>query len=303
MQQTSDRRALCSLVVSMVIFGTIGIFRRHIPLPSTMIAMMRGLIGMLFLLAAVRLGGKRISGGAIRRNAKMLALSGALLGFNWIALFEAYRYTSVATATLCYYMAPIFVMLLSPVLLGEALTGRKAACVITALGGMVLVSGVLDAGFAGGQEVTGVLLGLLAAALYAGVILTNKHIFDISAYDKTIVQLGVSAALLAPYTLLTGDMTAGGMTAGAAAMMLLVGVVHTGVAYWLYFGSMGILRAQSVALLSYIDPVVAIVLSALLLGERMSVLSAVGAVLVLGAAVCSELPEKRRHDTGSGKAP
>ncbi|MBE5798489.1 MAG: EamA/RhaT family transporter [Clostridiales bacterium] len=289
MEQGNSRSALLSLVASMVIFGTIGIFRRHIPLPSSMIAMMRGLIGMLFLLAVLRFSGRKISRAAIRANAPMLLLSGALLGFNWILLFEAYRYTSVATATLCYYMAPIIVMLLSPVLLGEHLTKKKVLCVAVALAGMVLVSGVTEAGFSGGQEITGVLFGLGAAALYAGVILTNKRIHDISAYDKTIMQLGTSAVLLAPYALLTGEMSAAGMKAGSALLLLLVGVVHTGVAYWLYFGCMGSLRAQTVALLSYIDPVVAIVLSALLLSESMTAAGAVGAVLVLGATIASEL--------------
>ncbi|MBR4039733.1 MAG: EamA family transporter [Clostridia bacterium] len=289
--QKAENGALFSLIVSMVIFGTIGIFRRHIPLPSSLIAMMRGLIGMLFLLAVLRLRGQRMDRGAIRANAPMLLLSGALLGFNWIALFEAYRYTSVATATLCYYMAPIIVILVSPVLLGERLTGVKLACVLGALAGMVLVSGILQTGFAGVQEIAGVLFGLGAAALYAGVILTNKRIHGISAYDKTIVQLGTSAVLLLPYTLLTENLTAVSMQPGAW-LLLLVGVVHTGMAYWLYFGCMSALRAQTVALLSYIDPVVAIFLSALLLGERMTPAGAAGAALVLGATVISELSER-----------
>lgn len=294
MEQGNSRSALLSLVVSMVIFGTIGIFRRHIPLPSSLIAMMRGVIGMAFLLSVLRIGHGKLDWAAIRANAPMLALSGALLGFNWIALFEAYRYTSVATATLCYYMAPIIVMLAAPWLLGEQLTRKKLACVLTALAGMVLVSGVLDAGFSG-REISGVLFGLSAAALYAGVILTNKRIKDISAYDKTIVQLGTSAVLLLPYTLLTGELSAVQMDLRAAVMLVLVGVVHTGVAYWLYFGCMSGLRAQTVALLSYIDPVVAIVLSALLLGEKMTLLCALGAVLVLGATIAGEIPEKTKE--------
>lgn len=151
MEQSNSRPALLSLVASMVIFGTIGIFRRHIPLPSSMIAMMRGLIGMLFLLAVLRLKHQRLDRAAIRANAPMLALSGALLGFNWIALFEAYRYTSVAAATLCYYMAPILVTLVSPWMLGERLTKKKLLCVLAALAGMVLVSGVPEAGFSAGR--------------------------------------------------------------------------------------------------------------------------------------------------------
>lgn len=288
--------ALAAQVASMVIFGTIGIFRRYIPLPSSMIAMMRGLIGMLFLLGVMAAGKQRLSREAIRRNGWKLAASGALLGFNWILLFEAYRYTSVATATLCYYMAPVIVMLVSP-LLGEKLTGRRMACILAALSGMVLVSGILDAGFAGGAEFAGVGFGLGAAALYAGVMLMNRQLREITAYDKTVVQLGMAAVLLLPYVLLTENLAGMSMTLPAAAMLLLVGVVHTGVAYALYFGSMQALRAQTVALLSYVDPVVAIALSALLLGEQMTPANMAGALLVLGAAVVSELPEQ----TGKGR--
>lgn len=284
--------ALAAQVASMVIFGTIGIFRRYIPLPSSVIAMIRGLIGMLFLLAVMTAGKKRLSREAMCRNGWKLALSGALLGFNWILLFEAYRYTSVATATLCYYMAPVIVILVSP-LLGEQLTRRRAACVLAALCGMVLVSDILGAGFAGGAEFAGVAFGLGAAALYAGVMLMNRQLRDISAYDKTVVQLGMAAALLLPYVLLTENLAGMQMDLRAAAMLLLVGVVHTGVAYALYFGSMHALRVQTVALLSYVDPVVAIILSALVLSERMTPANMAGALLVLGAAFVSELPEKK----------
>lgn len=145
----------------------------------------------------------------------------------------------------------------------------------------------------------GVLFGLGAAALYTGVILSNKRICAISAYDKTIVQLGTSAALLLPYTLLTAHASSVQMDVRAAAMLVLVGVVHTGIAYWLYFGCMSGLKAQTVALLSYIDPVVAIVLSALLLGESMTGLGALGAALVLGATIAGEIPEKTKEEEKS----
>jgi len=279
--------ARLALVTSMVIFGTIGLFRRYIPLPSSMIAMMRGLIGAAFLLVLMMIRRSRPDGAAIRRNLALLVVSGAVLGFNWILLFEAYRYTTVATATLCYYMAPMIVVLLSPVLLGERLTCAKLLCVLAALGGMALVSGVLDAGFAA-AELKGAALGLGAAALYAGVILLNKRLGDVSAYDRTVMQLCAAAVVLLPYVLLTEDMSAVQMNAGSAAMLLLVGVLHTGVAYALYFGSMSSLRAQTVAIMSYIDPVVAILVSWLVLGEALGMIGAAGAMLVLGAAFISE---------------
>lgn len=285
--------ATFKLTLSMVIFGTIGVFRRYIPLPSSLVAMTRGLIGMLFLLLVMLLRRGGMNRAAVRKRLGLLCLSGAAIGVNWILLFEAYNYTSVATATLCYYLAPMFVILVSPLVVGERLTAKKLICVLTALLGMVFVSGVLESG-GGSSDLKGVLLGLGAAVLYASVVLMNKQLGDVPAYDRTIVQLGSSAAVLLPYVLLTEDMGALTFTPGTIGLLLVVGIVHTGIAYALYFGSLMQLKAQTAAILSYIDPVVAVLLSALVLREHMSLLSGLGAVLVLGAAVVSELPSRRK---------
>lgn len=275
-------------LTAMVIFGTIGIFRRYIPLPSGMIALCRGIIGMLFLLLVIALRHSRISWQAIRRNLLILCVSGAVMGLNWILLFEAYRYTSVAIATLCYYMAPVFVILASAVLFKERLTRRKVICSFGSLVGMVLVSGVFQAGITGISELKGIVMGLGAAVLYACVILLNKMLRDINAYDRTLVQLAASAVVILPYTLLNEDPGGISFTPVVIIMMLAVGVVHTGIAYALYFGSMAALKAQTIALFSYIDPIVAVILSAVVLHEEIGVTGVIGAVLILGATMVSE---------------
>ena len=278
------------ITLSMFIFGTIGLFRRWIDLPSSLVAMARGAIGMCFLLLVLRLRRGRLDRLAIRRALPVLCLSSAALGINWILLFEAYNYTSVATATLCYYFAPMFIILASPLLLKERLTARKLLCVFAAFVGMVFVSGVLKTGFSGASELRGVALGLCAAVFYACVVILNKRLTDLPAYDRTILQLGLSAVVLLPYVLLTEPVGELRFTAVSLALLLVVGVVHTGFAYALYFGALPQVKVQTAAILSYIDPVVAVLLSALLLREQMGVLGAVGAVLVIGAALVSELP-------------
>ena len=291
--------AQLKIILSMFIFGTIGIFRRYIPLPSSLVAMVRGVVGALFLLAVMALRRQKLDFSAIKRALPKLLLSSACLGFNWILLFEAYNYTTVATATLCYYFAPMFIILVSPLLLKERITARKLICVLVALVGMVFVSGVLDAGINSIAELRGVLLGLAAAVLYASVVLINKKTVGIPANDRTVMQLGISAIILLPYVLLTEnlaliDVGAGGAMLLVLSMLLLVGILHTGAAYWLYFGAITTVKAQTAAILSYIDPVIAILLSALLLGEPMTLLGGIGAVLVLGSAIVSELPEKQK---------
>ena len=285
----SEKSALFSLIFSMVIFGTIGIFRRHIALSSGVLAMARGFIGAAFLLLIIALKREHLSKAAIKKNLWLLILSGACIGFNWILLFEAYRSTTVATATLCYYLAPIFVILVSPLVLKERISPQKLGCVLVSLIGMVFVSGVLNAGFSGIAEMKGVVFGLGAAAFYASVILMNKKIIGIPAYDKTIVQLVCAATVLVPYVLLTGELAVAEWSGSGFVLVLVVGILHTGVTYALYFGSMAHLKAQTVAIFSYIDPIVAILLSAVLLQEKMDGLTILGTVMILGAAVYSEL--------------
>ena len=129
--------SLMMLTASMVIYGTIGIFRRSIPLSSGMLACVRGLLGSAFLCAFVKLRGGTLRHGMARRDFKLLVLSGAMIGINWIFLFEAFNYTTVAAATLCYYMQPTIVILLSPLLLNEKLTRKKLLCAAAAIAAVV----------------------------------------------------------------------------------------------------------------------------------------------------------------------
>ena len=289
-----ETNAKVSLILAMVIFGTIGIFRKYIPLPSGIVACVRGILGVAFLLVLIKIKKIKMDREAIKKHLWILLVSGGFIGLNWVLLFESYRYTSVAVATLCYYMAPIFVMMVSPFLLKEKLTVKKVLCVIVALIGMVFVSGVLDGGISDVSEMKGILFGLGAAALYATVIMMNQKLREVPTYDKTIMQLGAAAVVLIPYILFVEDLSAVVLTPLIVFMLIIVGVVHTGIAYALYFGSMNGLKAQTVALFSYIDPIVAIILSAMFLKEPMTIYSAIGAVLVLGATMISELPEKRK---------
>ena len=284
------RRARGELILAVLLFGTIGLFRRGIALPSSVVALGRGFIGTLFLLLYALLRGRRLDGAAIRRKLPWLILSGGLIGFNWILLFESYRYTTVATATLCYYMAPVIVILASPWLLKERLTLRRGLCAGAAVLGMIPVSGVLTEGRSG--NLRGVLFGLGAAALYASVVLVNQRLREMDALEKTVVQLGAAALILLPYVLATEEAAALRWDGRSLLLLAILGIVHTGWAYALYFGSMGALPAQTVALCSYMDPVTAVLLSALVLREPLGAAGAVGAALVLGAALVSELPER-----------
>ncbi len=289
----NDRRSTWMFISSMLIFGTIGIFRRSIPLPSAFLAFSRGILGGLFLLAFLKLKRKKTEEKLPAHTVLWLAVSGAVMGVNWILLFEAYNYTTVAVATLCYYMQPTIVMLLSPFIFQERLTGRKAVCAAVSIIGMVLVSGVIGEG--GGGNPKGILLGLGAAFFYSAVVMMNKKTPGIDAYQRTTVLLLSAGIVMLPYLLFTNGFRTEGVSASSVVLLLVLGIVHTGVAYTMYFGSMEGMKIQSIAVLSYIDPVSALLLSALFLREPLTILHVVGAVMIIGAAMLSEIEIKNRR--------
>ena len=286
-QSKDDFKSLLLLLGSMAIFGGIGLVRRLIPLPSSVIAMVRGLIGGTATFLYFRARGGKLSLRALGGEGPWLLLSGALLGFNWILLFEAYRYTSVAVATLCYYMAPILIVLVSPILFRERITAKKSICVAVALGGMMLVSGVLKDG--GVKDVRGVLFGLAAAVLYASIVLTNKKLTRTDGLSRTILQLLTAGVVLLPYVLITENVTALDWSGSTIPMLLVAGLIFTALTYAMYFSAIPGLRAQTAALGSYVDPVVAVLVSAIFLHEPMSAAEWIGAVLILSATAISTL--------------
>ncbi len=284
-------RSYLMSITSMLIFGTIGIFRRYIPLSSALLAFSRGILGGLCLLVFMHLTHRKKERVG-KKNLILLIITGALIGLNWIFLFESYNYTTVSVATMCYYMQPTIVILVSPFFLKEKLTPKKLICAFLAVVGMFLISGMADGGGIDRSDMTGILYGLGAAALYASVIILNKKISVEDAYQRTMIQLFAASFTVVPYILLTEDISSVSLSAESVLMVLIVGIVHTGIAYAMYFGSMKGLRAQSIAVISYIDPVFALILSALVLGETLTAWGIIGAVLIMLSALLSEKGRK-----------
>ena len=279
---------MSKLIGSMLIFGTVGLLRVNVAMPSAFMAMVRGLLGAAFILLVVLLGKGRPDMKAIKNNALLLILSGACIGINWMLLFESYNYTTVAKATLCYYMAPVFVVLASPFVLKTKVSLLKWGCVLLALLGMVFVSEPWSNG-EGASDLYGIALALGAAVFYACVTLLNKKMKDISSYDTTVVQLLSASVVILPYVLLVDDITAEMFDLTSVILLLVLGIVHTGFAYTLFFGSIKGLPADTVALFGYIDPIVAVLLSALILSEPMTLFGVIGAVLIVASTLVSEL--------------
>ena len=294
--EQNNNRALLGVIIPMLIFGTIGILKHYCEFPSGFLSMTRGLIGAAFLFAVMIFSRKKINFKAAKKALPLLVLSGAMIGVNWILLFEAMEYTTVPIAILCYYMAPIFVILMASVILKEKLTLLKVFCTVIAFVGIILVTfGSDDGTSVGTNHLIGILCGLGAAVLYAGDIIINKIIDGVSAEERTLFQLFVAGAVCIPYTFTVENISDTMFNTLSVTLLIILGVVHTGIAYTMYFGSIKKLKAGTVALLSYIDPVASVILAVFFIPNSvLNTLGWIGALLVLGAAVISELPGKKR---------
>jgi len=276
------------ITLAMALYGTLSVFVRNIPLTSAEVALFRAGIALACLLAWQRLRGRPLRLRGMGRDLPLLFLSGAAMGFNWIFLFEAYKYTTVSVATLSYYFAPVIVMVACPILFRERMTRRQVLCFVGSTVGLALVINVRG-GAGGSDPLKGVAFGLAAAALYASVILMNKGIRRVSGIDRTVLQFAAAATVLLPYVLATGGIRLAAMTPMGWLCLLCVGVLHTGVAYVLYFSALRTLPGQEAAILSYIDPLVAVVISLAVLGEPVTGLQLLGGGLILAFTLVNEL--------------
>ena len=280
---------------AMLIFGTIAIFVRNIELTSKEIAVLRGVIGSLFLLGVMLFSKEKNSFEGIKKNLPILVLSGLGVGANWIFLFEAYKYTTVSIATLGYYCAPIFVTIMAPIILKEKISLIKFLCVCTAMLGMLCIVGTNKNDIGEGyNHFLGIVYGLTAAVRYASVILMNKFIKGLKGIETTVTQLIFASILLLPYVMVTSGFDFSKMTGISWGYMIFLGVVHTGFVYALYFSSLKELKGQTIAVLSYIDPITAVLISALFLGEQLTIFQIIGGILILGSTFISEIQGKKK---------
>ena len=282
-------RATGRYLLAMVVFGTLAPFVRQIAVSSGELALYRAILGAALIgvyLAATR---QTLPKGN-RREVALLLLSGAAMGINWILLFEAYRYTTVSTATLCYYFAPVIVTVLSPLLFRERLTRRQVLCFVMATLGLVLITGMERGG-----SVKGVLFGLGAAVFYAAVVLLNKYIRGVDGIQRTFFQFLAAVVTLIPYVAITGGVTLSRLDTPGWLCLLTVGLVHTGITYCLYFSSLKAIPGQRAAILSYMDPLVAVLVSVTVLREPLTWQQALGGSLILGFTLWNLLPEKQKN--------
>ncbi|MGG0454016.1 DMT family transporter [Priestia megaterium] len=274
-------------VLSMIIFGTMGLIVRYIDLSSSETALLSSSIGCLFLIVVLFMRKRTITWKLVKANGCILFFSGIALGGNWMFLYQAYDHTTLTNATLGYYFAPVFVMILSPFILKEQLPVKKIICIGIAIIGMLMIVGN-GVSASGTEDLLGIFFGLLAAACYAALMLLNKFIRLMGRLEITIIQLGITALLLLPYVFLTEGFGIFEVFKSSVPFIIILGIVNTGIGFWLFFSGMEKLKGQSIAMLSYVDPFVAILISAVILREHMTIVQIIGGALLLGSTFISE---------------
>lgn len=281
------------LILSMAVFGTLGPFVRYIPLPSGELALYRAILAAALIGVFLLATRQRIPLKGMVKELPLLLFSGVAMGINWILLFEAYKYTTVSVATLSYYFAPVIVTVVCPFLFREKLTGKQILCFLMSTIGLVLITGIGDVG-SSGTDLIGILFGLGAAVFYATVILLNKFIKNVDGIHRTFLQFLAAILILIPYVGATGGSNLHLLDFSGWCALLVVGLVHTGITYCLYFSSLKELPGQKAAILSYIDPLVAVVISVTVLGETMTLPQLIGGVLILGFTLWNEISPKAK---------
>lgn len=285
------KNAKIMLSLSMVIFGTIGAFTRNIALLSGELALYRAVLASILLTGYLLFTKQKIDFRVIKKELLLLIFSGMAMGINWILLFEAYKYTTISAATLSYYFAPVLVTIACPLLFKERLTRKQKLCFAMSTIGLVLIIG-FEKNSSKTNHVLGILLGLGAAIFYAIVILLNKFIKNVEGIQRTFLQFLAAIVILFPYVVFSGGMHLEVLSAKGWIYLLIVGFLHTGITYCMYFSAIKELKGQEVAILSYLDPVVAVVISIVILGEKMSLLQLLGGILILGFTLWNEIEEK-----------
>lgn len=272
----------------MSLFGCLGPLVRAIGLPSAVTACLRAWISAAALIAYIVISGRKYEQGEIKKALLPMLLCGVFLAVDWLGLFASYNFTTIATSTVCYYVAPVIVFFLSPVILGEKFTLRHLVCAILAFAGMIMISGIAENGLPSVADMKGIAFALLGAAGYAGVVLMNKKFPTGDSILRTTIQLSVAAVLTTPYILMKYDVSGLSFSPKTVLLLLVLGVGLTALTYIVYFHLILEIPGRSVAIFSYADPTVAVLISVVFLGESMSVLALVGAILVIASAIVSE---------------
>ncbi|MDI7741865.1 DMT family transporter [Lysinibacillus fusiformis] len=283
------KNAYFKYVLALLLFGSNGIVASYILLNSYEIVFLRTMIGSLFLIIVFAISKKKVEFWKNKKHFLYLVISGMAMGASWMFLYEAYVQIGVSIATLAYYCGPVIVMILSPLIFKEKMTKAKLLGFLAVIIGMLCVNGLA---FTEGK-VSGLIFGILSAFMYVVMVIFNKKARTIKGLENAMCQLVISFLTVAIFIGMKRGFRVD-VFDGNLMPILILGIINTGVGCYFYFSSIGRLPVQSVSILGYLEPLSALIFSAAILGEKLSLIQMAGAVLILGGAAFGELYRSKK---------
>lgn len=283
------KRSYMKYFAALLLFGFNGIVASFIDLSSYEIVLLRTFIGSVLLIALFFLTRNKLTFYQYKNDSLFLLLSGIAMGTSWMFLYEAYAQIGVSIASLCYYCGPVIVMALSPLLFREKLTASKLCGFAAVLIGIILVNG---SAFNGNGNLWGIFCGLMSAVMYAAMVICNKKAQRITGMENATLQLFVSFLTVFIFVLFKQGLTVHLHTEDIIPVLIL-GLFNTGIGCYFYFSSIGKLPVQTVAVCGYLEPLSAVLFSVIVLHETMLPIRILGAALIIGGAVSSELVKRK----------
>ena len=281
------------LVLVMIIWGSLGVFTKSIPLSALHLAFLRALIALPVLWGVMKLQKADKVEWALL---KPYLVSGALLGFGWLTLFYGFKHTSISSAVIIYNMCPVYVMIAAPLILKETISKLQITVIFFSLLGLILIVGN---NLLAGYGYMGMALSAVAGMLYATIILINRSITcRVDNQTATFVQIVTAMLVLLPFVVLDGSiLTVVHLDARAVVYTILLGIVHTGVAYTLFFSLAAHMKSVEMVAYSYLEPLFSILFSVIIVGEKLTILQIIGGIFILGSTYIGELRKDRTIST------
>ena len=268
-----------SLALAMAIAGTVGAFVVEAGLNPVTVVFWRCVFGSLFLGAWCLIRGCLPDRALSKRGLLTAVLGGVCIVLNWVAFFASFGMTTIATTTIVYHVQPFFVVLIGVGFLKERVTLAQMGWIIGAFAGVVLASGILGHSSAvDARWFLGIALTLIASLLYAISTILAKQLGGQRPEVTALCQTLTGVVLLAPFAGFSIPLSAWGWLVG-------IGLLHTGVAYVLMYAAYTRLSTPAIAILTFIYPLVAILIDWSIYGHPLAPLQGVGLILIAGCTI------------------
>lgn len=278
------------LVLVMIIWGSLGVFTRSIPLSALSLAFLRAFIALPVLFAVMKM---KKADKVKHKNLIPYIISGVLLGFGWLTLFYGYKHTSISSAVIIYNMCPVYVIILAPLVLKETISRIQIAVILLSFIGLFLIVGH---NLSDGYGYMGLLLSGISGMLYATIVLINRSIkIRVDNQTATFVQILTAMIVLLPFVLIDGNIfTVVHLDAMAVTYTVLLGVLHTSVAYTIFFSLYAHMKSVEIVSYSFLEPLFGIVFSVIFVGESLTLVQIIGGIMILGSTYIGEIIKDRR---------